>query len=131
MSCSLVSPRTISPNTSCEALSIQWRSSIRKNDWREAAASFQHNLQQVARAQANQDAIEPGEGTLRRVKAKHIEQQAKALWGIQPERCQPHLRAFGLTSFSASRRFDLKCAANDFDEREERRLPSVRRSSSG
>ena len=49
-------------------------------------------LQQVARAQTDQHAVEPGERTLRRFEAEQIEQQAKIFERMQAEHVQPRLQ---------------------------------------
>ena len=87
----MASPSTILPSTSSRNAVDPMQVLDQQHDLREAAARRQQVLQQVARAQADQHAVEPGERALRRFEAEQIEQQAEIFRRMQPEHVQSHL----------------------------------------
>ena len=97
---------------------------------RELAACLQPLLQELARAQADQYAVEPGQRSVGDFQAKQMEQQADVSRRMQAERAQPDLQlprhfVFGFAGAEPKR------SAHDFNKREERRVLAVRRAASG
>src|SRR5271166_417641 len=120
--CCFASPSTILPRTSCDTLSIQWRSSISNTvcERRQRATSRLCSRSRV------RDAVETDKRALRRFQSEKIEQEAEIFCRLQPERVQPDPelpRDFGL-GFA---HLDLEGAAHDFDEGQERGLLPVGR----
>ena len=72
-----------------------------QHDLRNAATRPEQCLQQVARAQADQHAVEPCERALRRFEAEQIEQQAEFSWECSPSTVSP-ISSLRATSLSAS-----------------------------
>jgi hypothetical protein len=97
-----------------------------QHDRRDAAARREQGLQQVARAQANQHAIEADERALGRLEAEQIEQQADIFKRMQAQQIKAAHEFAGDLVLSFAR-FNLKGAAHHFDERQKRCLLTVGR----
>ena len=91
-----------------------------------AAFRLQQGRQQVARAQADQDAVESRQRSFRRFETQQIEQEAQILcrMQIQPAKARLELsRNFGRFVL----RSDPESAAHDLEERQKRNLLTVAR----
>ena len=96
---------------------------------RQSTARLRQPLQELARSQADQYAVQALQRSLRRFKAEQIEQQAEVFSGAEADVLQTFVQLARHDSFAVAWR-QPECPAHDLDEGQERRLLPVRRTAS-